>query len=241
MSIINITNPHLSEAFWGFEERCLEIERFLDFVDNLDNGSSNHLISKHEDNIWQAKPISREVQKTLRASCYLLIYNLLESTTCEALDSIHLTLTSEQRDLQELSDNLKKIIFSNLKDGLGEEGIKKIISSQIDLRTSIMDHGYSKQNFLSGNFDIEAINKIEKKYGFRLHILGGSDGKYDKEIIKSIKLKRNALAHGSQSFEQCGQNIPLFSMRDIFKNAKNALLALFNGLNSFINQKKYLR
>lgn len=240
MATINIINPHLQNAFDGFEERCMEIERFLDFVDDLDKGSANQILNKADNNIWQTKPISREVQKTLRASCYLLIYNLLESTTSEALDSIHLTLTSEQRDLQELSTNLKKIIFNNLKGGLGEDGIKKIIDDQIDIRLSIINHGYSKKNFLSGNFDIDAIKKIEKKYGFELHVVGGVDGVYDKEIIKSIKLKRNALAHGSQSFEQCGQGIPLFSMRSIFKNAKNTLLALINGLNNFLNQKNYL-
>ncbi|MFH4081967.1 hypothetical protein WAJ09_21570, partial [Acinetobacter baumannii] len=91
-------------------------------------------------------------------------YNLLESTTCEALDAIHQTLASEQIDLQNLSDKLKKIIFVNLKDGLGEKGIKEIIERQIDLRIVIMNHGYNKRNFLSGNFDLDAVKTIEKKY-----------------------------------------------------------------------------
>lgn len=223
-----------------FKDKCLEIERFLAFVDDLDSGTNNHLLFKNSTNIWDIKPISREVQKTLRASCYLLIYNLLESTTCDALDAIHLTLDSEQRDLQELSNNLKKIVFNNLKDGLGEKGIEEIINSQIDLRISILTHGYNKRNFLSGNFDIDAVKKIERRYGFKLHALNGQSGVFDPKIIKTIKYKRNALAHGGESFEQCGQGIPVFSMNANYNHAKNALLALFNGINNFIENKKYL-
>ncbi|WP_151800708.1 MAE_28990/MAE_18760 family HEPN-like nuclease [Acinetobacter junii] len=236
-----ITNPHLLTAFGEFEDKCLEIERFLGLVDDLDAGTDNHFLYKNNENTWQVKRISREVQKTLRASCYLLIYNLLESTTCDALDAIHQTLSSEQIDLQALSNNLKKIIFTNLKEGLGDKSIQEILNQQIDLRIIIMSHGYDKRNFLSGNFDIDAIKKIEKRYGFSLHIVNGQNGTYDPTIIKTIKQKRNALAHGSESFEQCGQNIPVFSMREKYTHAKNTLLALFNGINNFINDKKYLK
>lgn len=238
---MDIQNTHLLAAYDEFEDKCKEIERYLNFVDDLDLGSDNKLLYKDEQNIWSTKIISREVQKTLRASCYLLIYNLLESTTCDALDAIHLTLYSEARDLQDLSDNVKKIIFANLKQGLGDGGVKRIIEDQIDLRTEILKHGYSKRNFLSGNFDIDQIQKVIKKYGFSLHVVNGEHGKYKPEIIKSIKNKRNDLAHGSISFEQCGQNIPLFSMREKYINASNALLALFNGINNYLNQQKYLR
>ena len=240
MSLINISNEHLLMAFVEFENKCQEIERFLGFVDDLDSGKDNLLKFKDNLNNTQEKPISREVQKTLRASCYLLIYNLLESTTCDALDAIHLTLLSEDVDLQELSNNLKKVVFNNLKNGLGERSITDIINNQVDVRSTILSHGYNKTNFLSGNFDIDAIKKIEKKYGFNLHIVNGQQGTYDKEKINTIKNKRNALAHGSQSFEQCGQNIPLFTMNDKYTHAKNVLLALFNGLNNYIKDKKYL-
>lgn len=240
MTSISITNQHLQAAFGDFQDKCLEIERFLELVNDLDQGRDNQLYYKDPQNNQCFKAISREVQKTLRASCYLLIYNLLESSTCDALDSIHQTLASERIDLQALSNNLKKIIFSNLKDGLGDKQIQELITNQIDLRLVIRDHGYNKRNFLSGNFDMDAIGKIEKKYGFALHIVNGRNGQYNPDIIKKIKNKRNALAHGSESFETCGQNIPILSMNETYKHAKNALLALFNGINNFIDNQKYL-
>ena len=96
-------------------------------------------------------------------------------------------------NLQALSNNLKKIIFTNLKEGLGDKSIQEILNQQIDLRIIIMSHGYDKRNFLSGNFDIDAIKKIEKRYGFSLHIVNGQNGTYDPTIIKTIKQKNTAL------------------------------------------------
>ncbi|WP_333668483.1 MAE_28990/MAE_18760 family HEPN-like nuclease [Acinetobacter guillouiae] len=240
MSLLNITNPHLLNAFLEFEDKCAEIERYLDFLNCLDNGSDNHLLSKNIHNIWQVNTISREVQKTIRASTYLLIYNLLESSMCNALDSVHLTLESEGLDIQTVSVKMKKIIYNNLKKGLGEKSIDELIQSNIDLRSIIMRHGYNKKDLLSGNFDTDILKKIEKKYGFQSYPVEGKDSVYSPKTIREIKVKRNELAHGALSFEQCGQNIPISSMPLKYNEAKKMMISVFNGLNNFLNQKDYL-
>mgnify|MGYP000946993959 CR=1 FL=1 len=240
MSLLNITNSHLLDAFLEFEDKRSEIERYLDFLDNLDIGSDNHLLSKNKENFWEATPITREVQKTIRASTYLLIYNLLESSMCNALDAIHLTLESEQVDIQKVSTKIKRIIYNNLKNGLGEKSIDTLISNNIDLRPIIMKHGYNKKDLLSGNLDVDVLQKIEKKYGFKSFPIGGENGLYSPSTIKEIKIKRNELAHGSLSFEQCGQQIPILTMRTKYIEAKNLMLAVFNGLNNFLDQQHYL-
>ncbi|WP_347460652.1 MAE_28990/MAE_18760 family HEPN-like nuclease [Acinetobacter sp. ANC 7454] len=240
MSLLNITNTHLLDAYLEFEDKCLEIERYLDFLDKLDNGSDNHLLSKNSHNIWEVSEISREVQKTIRASTYLLIYNLLESSMCNALDSIHSTLETENIDIQSVSTKLKRIIYNNLKKGLGEKSIDELIKSNIDLRPIIMKHGYNKKDLLSGNFDVDVLKKIEKKYGFQSYPLNGRQGLFSPQTIHEIKVKRNELAHGALSFEQCGQSIPISSMTQKYNEAKNMMLAVFNGLNNFLDQKAYM-
>lgn len=240
MSLLNITNSHLLDAFLEFQDKCSEIERYLDFLDNLDMGSDNHILSKNKDSYWETTPISREVQKTIRASTYLLIYNLLESSMCNALDAIHLTLESENIDIQKVSTKIKRVIYNNLKNGLGEKSIDSLINNNIDLRPIIMKHGYNKKDLLSGNLDADVLQKIEKKYGFKSYPVGGKDGLYSATTIKEIKRKRNALAHGSLSFEECGQQIPILTMREKYKDAKNFMFSVFNGLNNFLDQQHYL-
>lgn len=239
MSSLNITNRHLYIAFSEFNDKCMEIERYLDFLDKLDSGSDNHLLSKNIHNIWETSVISREVQKTIRASTYLLIYNLLESSMCNALDSIHLTLESENIDLQSVSKKIKRVIYNNLKNGLGDKSIENLLDSNIDLRSIIMKHGYNKKDLLSGNFDVDVLKKIEKKYGFESHPLNGQQGLYSPQNIRDIKIKRNELAHGALSFEQCGQSIPINSMTNKYNDAKKMMLSIFNGLNNFLDQKAY--
>ncbi|EJP41439.1 TPA: MAE_28990/MAE_18760 family HEPN-like nuclease [Acinetobacter baumannii] len=240
MSSLNITNSHLLTAYLEFDDKCAEIERYIQFMNNLDSGADNHLLAKDSHGYWSTKPITREVQKTIRASTYLLIYNLLESSMCDALDAIHLTLETESVDIQFVSKKLKRIIFSNLKKGLSEKSIDEIVNNNIDLRPIIMRHGYNKRELLSGNLDGDILKKIESKYGFQSYPVGGKEGIYNPKIIKEIKVKRNELAHGSLSFEQCGQSIPLFTMEKKYEEAKKFMLSVFNGLNNFLNKKSYL-
>ncbi|RFS32175.1 hypothetical protein DYI81_06600 [Acinetobacter sp. SWAC5] len=240
MCSLNITNSHLLNAFLEFEDKCAEIERYLNFLDKLDTGSDNHLLSKNDLNIWETSIISREVQKTIRASTYLLIYNLLESSMCNALDAVHQTLETEKIDIQKVSVKIKRIIYNNLKKGLGEQSIDNLISSNIDLRPIIMKHGYNKKDLLSGNFDADVLKKIEKKYGFQSYPLNGQSSLYSPKTIREIKLKRNELAHGALSFEECGQAIPILSMTPKYNEAKNMMLSIFNGLNNFMQQESYL-
>lgn len=240
MSSIQINNPHLFDAYLEFKDKCDEIERYIAFLDKLDSGYDNQLLSKNKESIWEITPITREVQKTIRASTYLLIYNLLESSMCSALDAIHLTLESENVDIQTVSTKIKRIIYNNLKNGLGEKSIDELVTNNIDLRPIIMKHGYNKKDLLSGNLDVDVLRKIERKYGFESFPIDGQNGLYSPNTIREIKVKRNELAHGSLSFEQCGQQIPILSMNSKYKDARNLMLAVFNGLNNFLNQKKYL-
>jgi hypothetical protein len=47
---MDIQNPHLLAAYDEFKDKCDEIERFLNFVDDLDSGSDNKLLYKNEHN-----------------------------------------------------------------------------------------------------------------------------------------------------------------------------------------------
>lgn len=168
MSSLNITNSHLLTAYLEFDDKCAEIERYIQFMNNLDSGADNHLLAKDSHGYWSTKPITREVQKTIRASTYLLIYNLLESSMCDALDAIHLTLETESVDIQFVSKKLKRIIFSNLKKGLSEKSIDEIVNNNIDLRPIIMRHGYNKRELLSGNLDGDILKKLKVSMAFNL-------------------------------------------------------------------------
>ncbi|MCL7930976.1 hypothetical protein [Halomonas llamarensis] len=66
--------------------------------------------------------------------------------------------------------------------------------------------GYDKKGLFSGNIDCRAIKKEAEKYGFH----SPQPNKGNREIshtLFEIRDKRNALAHGRNSFLECGQDI----------------------------------
>ncbi|MCL7930977.1 MAE_28990/MAE_18760 family HEPN-like nuclease [Halomonas llamarensis] len=52
--------------------------------------------------------INRDLEKTLRSSGLLLIYNLVEATMSNAIDAIHKVIKAEEVSYHDLSDKLKK-------------------------------------------------------------------------------------------------------------------------------------
>lgn len=239
---LSIRNQFLEAVYQEFLDKCEEIEKFISFIDTLDGGRNNTIHSINtETNKQETHIIDTDINKTLRASVYLLIYNMLESTMCNAIDSIHETLHHENIDLNDLSDKFKKIVFHNLRNDLNETNINKIIQEQIDIREKILKHGYNKKNLLSGNLTVDIVLELARKYDFLVRPVVEREGVYRPDIIKKIKLKRNALAHGSQSFFECGRDTVIFSLKGIYYEAYKLLLAVFLGLDNSLFEKKYLR
>ena len=219
-------------------KRGLELEEDIDSLKN-----SVEEISDKLQNVNLVK-IDRELQKTLRASSYLLLYNILESTMSEAINAIHETISKEGVDITDLSEKIHKVILTSFKKALSNEKVSDFSKQNTDVRETIMNLGYDKKKIFSGNIDVDIINEYCKKYGFEPFPYTKKDNKklvYNKSVIQEIKVKRNNLAHGSESFESCGQGIVVGSLKDKLDNVEAILLAVFNGLNNFLESKRYLR
>lgn len=268
---MEIKNYHLLYSYENFEERLHEVEEYLNFVREMadmdtpvlvDNPDVNLLDSLSETprhtpmpysprkryDLRDDKPISRELEKTLRASTYLLLYNLIESTMSEAINAVHETIQEEKLSLTDLSENLHKVILSSFQKGLTESKIVEFASQNKDPRDSFLNLGYDKKRLFSGNIDYEVIAKFCKKYGVKLSVYKIKKGDepekpltWNKDVIENIRRKRNSLAHGSESFVECGQNMPVDTMNNNLDNVFAVLMAVFNGLNNFLNDNKYLR
>lgn len=240
---MQIDNQHLLFAYQNFATRLEEVKEYIAHVQLIADMNIPILLDKHLPN-QQYIPISRDLQKTLRASTYLLLYNLMESTMSEAINAIHETIKDEQRDILELSEKLHRVILKSFQRGLTESKIGEYAKSNQDIRKNLLDLGYDKQRLFSGNIDCVIIDDYCKRYGFQTYPYK-KDGtialQWKADIIKNIKKKRNALAHGSLSFAECGKEMVVDTIPDDLDNVYAVLMAVFNGLNRFLNTQQYLR
>lgn len=240
--MLAIQNQYLKLAYEEFQTRLSETESYILFVQKISLMSKPSLISEGGSS-EQHSEIDRELITTLRASSYLMLYNLLESTMSEAINAIHETIKSEKRDVMDLSEKLHKIILTNLQKGLSESAISELYKNNEDHREKLFELGYDKKKLFSGNIDCDIINKYCTRYGFTLSPVGSKDAKliWDPKVIKEIRRKRNNLAHGSESFVACGQKMVVDKLYSNLENVKAVLLGVFNGLDRYINDKAYLK
>lgn len=213
----------------------------LDWINGLTIGPQSTRRPTRSD--FACHKIDRELQKTLRASTYLLLYNLMESTMSESINAIHETIRDENRNLLELSEKLHKVILQSFSKGLTNEKVSEFSRDNADIRDRIFDLGYDKKKLFSGNIDCGVIDEYCKKYDIRIspYKIDSQPLLWNPDKIEHIRKKRNSLAHGSESFAQCGQNMPIDSIDDNLQSVEAVLMGVFNGLNNFLTRQKYLR
>ena len=177
-------------------ERENEIETYFSFLK----------IFLQEDNT------DRELSKILRANLILMLYNLIESTISNAIECIHNSVHANNTSFDSLNVKFKKILIKNIKEYQNPHDFVTQINF---LATDIVKKSFSKNRISNGNIDNETISKLADNYGFSKNTC------YTKTksgiCLKSIRAKRNDLAHGTFSFVEVGKDYSfddLKSMKD---------------------------
>jgi len=88
------------------------------------------------------REIDSELINTLKASGFLLLYNLVESTMRNAIEAIFDELQSQGVDYDKIRPELKKVILKNLK----KRNSEKIFSSITAIAVDIITAGFEKED-----------------------------------------------------------------------------------------------
>lgn len=232
-------NEFIEEVKDLLEERSAEIERYLIFVEELIDSKGLYLAKYNEKDLVKASDyeINRTLIKTLSATSYLLIYNLIESVMTHLLDSVHKQLVHECLAFSQLSEKLKKICLKNFnKIDLNNQ--TATLNSHISLDDALIWIGYNRRGHFSGNVNAKEIQAKARAYGFEI---GNHDRQFtnDGEILNIIREKRNVLAHGDISFEACGQDTAIDSLIKLHKQTYIYLNAVLDGVNQYLIDQSY--
>ncbi|SDI51658.1 hypothetical protein SAMN04487867_10850 [Vreelandella titanicae] len=201
----------IDEAYLSFRDRCVEVKQYMSFVSLIGDNGYDHLAAVNggvaPGGILQPLiKIDRDLEKTLRSSGLLLLYNLVEATMSNAIDAIHKVIKEEGVSYYGLSDNLQKITANHFKRAVNGDINNVFDENDHPISMAMVYIGYDKEGLFSGNIDCREIKKAAKKYGFHSP-RPDSENRVISQILFNIKDKRNALAHGRNSFLECGQDI----------------------------------
>ncbi|AFZ46884.1 hypothetical protein Cyast_0912 [Cyanobacterium stanieri PCC 7202] len=211
-----------------FNKRAKEITDYVVFIRNLEN--QNIKISKEN----HGTKIDTELLKTLKATAYLLIYNLIESTMRLAIEYIFNDIKTKNVSFDNLRQELKTLIWQNIKN----KSADKLTNNIINVGKDIIHASFDSSKLFSGNVDAKEIKETAKKFGFsyqtnNIHTRGGSD-------LLSIKTHRNNLAHGWESFNDVGKNATGENLIEISERVIEYLRQILENIDQYLANEEYL-
>lgn len=222
-----------SALFQDFNERSREVSKYFMFLKSLEQGTTK-LTMEGMGGITKIKEIDSELIKTLKASGFLLLYNLVEATMRNAIEAIFDELQDQGLSYDQIRPELKKIVLKNLKKRDSDKLFSSITAISIDIITA----GFDKEDIFSGNIDGRKIKMTATEYGFshRTDYAKTGDGK-DLLIIKST---RNDLAHGFKSFAEVGKDKTADELLEIKNKTVRYLREILANIEQYLSNQDYL-
>ncbi|MCK0154900.1 MAE_28990/MAE_18760 family HEPN-like nuclease [Alcanivorax sp. S6407] len=232
--------PVMIGAEETYNSRCREIERFFEMLQFMrDNRDSRLCSSPTVEEDLSIYVVGRDLEKTLRASAYLMLYNLVEATMTNAIDAIHLHIAGEQVGFDELKEDLRRIAIKGLRKAVSSSTPSELLDVGVPISSALIWLGFDKKDLFSGNLDGRLIKDTAKEYGFEL-VNHDKTASRDGARLLNVKTKRNELAHGGISFEDCGQDTSVDELVAIFDEIKVFIKAVLDGVSDYLSSKGYL-
>ena len=232
----------MKEFIKDFKKRSEEINIYFDLVDKIENlGLFNTKLIIFPSGEYT---VNSDIQKILKSHCYLLLYNLVESSIRNGITAIHECISTDKLTYKDLSPLIKKLWLlndqsksfrdSSMKSKTVANNLQNIIESVLDNKKVSLN---SCNIPISGNLNAENINELIHMYGF-FGDLGVSKGKID-NILNFVVRIRCDLAHGNVSFCDASNQISWSSV----VSEKNQLIEYLNhilqNIDNYIDNKKY--
>ena len=214
-----------------FDERVTEIENYFRFVQNLVEERFEILPNTARGGIALTLNEEDLLIKTLKANCFLLLYNLVEATTKNAIQAIFDEFKSRGITYDQCTQEVRRIAIKNLKRE--KLGIDQIYPRLTIVAQHIMTEPFDKDALLAGNVDALALKSLAKEYGF-------SEPTQRCDKFKDVRENRNYLAHGNKTFKEIGRDYTIQDLEVITNQIKVFLSAFVDSVDDYLINQHYL-
>ncbi|NEP59904.1 MAG: hypothetical protein F6K31_23350 [Symploca sp. SIO2G7] len=222
-----------STLFQDFKERTKEVNKYFIFLKSLEQGTTK-LITEEKNGVTTIQKIDPELEKTLKASGFLLLYNLVEATMRDAIEAIFEELRSKGVSFDNIRPELQKIVLKNLARRNPDKVLMEITAISLDIITA----GFDKGEIFSGNIDGREIRKTAEMYGFSSSTDYAKTG--DGQDLLTVKTNRNDLAHGVKSFAEVGRTQTIGDLLRIENKVVEYLRQILQNIETYLANKDYL-
>lgn len=219
----------MNSAFTDFQTRSGEVQGYFRFVLRLAR-EDIALKAKTDKSDAFTDQEHEELLKTLKATCYLLLYNLVESTMRNAVEAIFEELRACQISYDVCRSELREEILKNFR----KREPKKLLPKLMSLACDVVYETFERSETFSGNLDARTIRETAQRFGFP------EPRGTDFWMLRTVKDLRNDLAHGVKSFADVGRNALLSDLEIARDQTVNILSETLQNIQTYLMSRQYL-
>lgn len=216
----------------NFIKRAEDIEEtfhLVDFIANIESHRNLPITNPNGSKLF----VSQEMQCALKAQFLMVLYNIIESTVCDCLNTFYDSIADDGLTFAELSDEMRdiwKIYLKRKSNPDHQKNDTELMGMVICFRSLAVN--------ISGSLDIRKVIDVFSKHGCNLDETNRD--KYSNSFLV-VKNKRNNLAHGNISFSECGSNYMVSDLQKFKEDILNGMQEVVNQAKEYISSKKYKR
>lgn len=215
----------------NFARRVEDIEEtfnLLSFILKIESHKNTLLIHVESNSKLY---VTQEMQCALKAEFLILLYNIVESTICDCLNTLYDSIADENLTFSDLSQEMRNMWRTSLKRSSNPNRLK----TDLELKNFRVVFESLAIN-ISGSLDIRKIFEVFSKHGCNLN---EANRKEYAESFLIVKNKRNSLAHGNVSFSECGSFYLLSDLQKLKEDILNGLQEIVSQIRKHISEQKY--
>lgn len=219
----------MNTVFADFHTRAQEVEGYFRFVLRL-SAEELSLRKAQGDEAAYSNQEHEELLKTLKAACYLLLYNLVESTMRNAIEAIFDELRTEGISFDECREELRREILLSFR----RRNMERLLPRLISIARDIIYESFERSETFAANLDARMIRRTAKRFGFPAPT--GNEF----QLLQTVKDVRNDLAHGVKSFAEVGRNASPTDLDNARVQTVDILTQTLGNIRNYLQNKHYL-
>lgn len=185
---------------------------------------------------------------TIKSGLLIHLYNIVEAVTTRTLIEVGATVVSEKPSRWTeflLAEWIRSQVW-NGEDQLGDKAVKRLTK----VGTTLASGGFVDSFTIKGepgSWNDASIIKVAERLGCKLSLtdkikrdIFEKSYKDDSTALQHLARKRNAIAHGSSTFEEGANDMALRDLEELSGRIIPFLKAVTLSYQKFLHDKKYL-
>ena len=213
------------------DDRKGEIEFYYSVMEDIDRDSDNMLHTADKQRFF----------RIMKSNFLLMLYNLVEATFTTGMLEIYDQVKADGCPYANVIDEIQNI-WSDYKVKEVHKPDSKLSTYTNRVQNIVLDITQNTPLILSksmigvdGNLNAEKIKKICDKHKIRYRVVD------DQLALEKVRKKRNALAHGDESFSRCARDLTISDLGIIKDTVIRFISEIVEGMEKYCNEKQYLR